>query len=109
MNAEFDLTYLAGGDDVFGPNYGGATVYTNTRAGLGEECPNLGTFLKNLVFSLEMENEIMGAILQEGATPAAAAEAWLTAHPGVLEAWLAGVETVDGAPGLAAVRDHLGL
>jgi glycine betaine/proline transport system substrate-binding protein len=109
MNAEFDLTYLAGGDDIFGPNYGGATVYTNVRAGLTEECPNLGALLENLVFSLEMENEIMGAILQDGETAAAAAEAWLTAHPGVLEAWLAGVETVDGAPGLPAVRAHLGL
>jgi glycine betaine/proline transport system substrate-binding protein len=109
MNAEFDMTYLAGGDDVFGPNYGGATVYTNTRAGLGDECPNLGTLLQNLVFSLAMENEIMAAILQDGETPEAAAEAWLTAHPGVLEDWLAGVETVGGEPGLPAVRDHLGL
>jgi glycine betaine/proline transport system substrate-binding protein len=109
MNAEFELTYLEGGDDIFGPNYGGATVYTNVRAGLTEECPNLGTFLENLVFSLEMENEIMGAILQEGETAEAAAEAWLTANPGVLEDWLAGVETVAGEPALPAVRDHLGL
>ena len=109
MNAEFDMTYLAGGDDVFGPNYGGATVYTNTRAGLTDECPNLGTFLDNLVFSLEMENEIMAAILQEGETAEAAAEAWLTANPGVLDGWLDGVETVDGEPGLAAVRAHLDL
>ena len=39
MNANFELTYLSGGDDVFGPNYGGATVYTNVRAGLLQECP----------------------------------------------------------------------
>ena len=109
MNAEFDMTYLAGGDDVFGPNYGGATVYTNTRAGLGEACPNLGAFLDNLVFSLAMENEIMAAILQDGERPAVAAEAWLTANPGVLDGWLDGVETVDGGPGLAAVRAHLDL
>jgi len=109
MNAEFDMTYLAGGDDIFGPNYGGATVYTNVRAGLTEECPNLGALLENLVFSLAMENEIMAGILQEGETAEAAAQAWLTAHPGVLEDWLAGVETVDGEPGLPAVRDHLGL
>ncbi len=109
MNAEFDMTYLAGGDDIFGPNYGGATVYTNTRAGLSDACPNLGTFLENLAFSLEMENEIMAGILQEGETAEAAAEAWLTAHPDVLEDWLAGVETVDGASGLPAVRDHLGM
>ena len=28
MNANFNLTYLEGGDDYFGTNLGGATVYT---------------------------------------------------------------------------------
>ena len=49
MNANFELTYLEGGDDYFGPDLGGETVYTNTRAGFVEECPNLGKFLNNLV------------------------------------------------------------
>ncbi len=34
MNTNIKMTYLTGGDDWFGPNFGGATVYTNTRAGL---------------------------------------------------------------------------
>ena len=34
MNANFELTYLEGGDDFFGPDLGGATVQTNVRAGL---------------------------------------------------------------------------
>jgi glycine betaine/proline transport system substrate-binding protein len=42
MNANFDLTYLTGGDDWFGPDFGGATVYTNTRAGFVDDCPNVG-------------------------------------------------------------------
>src|SRR2546423_1184839 len=58
MNTKFDMKYLSGGDDVFGPNYGGATVYTNTRAGYVGECPNVGTLLKNLTFALKMENEV---------------------------------------------------
>ena len=66
MNTKFDMKYLTGGDDVFGPNYGGATVYTNTRAGYSGECPNLGTLLKNLTFQLKMENEVMGSILFDG-------------------------------------------
>jgi ABC-type proline/glycine betaine transport systems, periplasmic components len=45
MNANFDMTYLAGGDDYFGPNFGGAEVYTNTRAGYVGECPNVGALL----------------------------------------------------------------
>jgi glycine betaine/proline transport system substrate-binding protein len=109
MNANFDLTYLEGGDDYFGPNLGGATVYTNTRAGFSEDCPNVGAFLQNLEFSLAMENEIMGAILDEGEAPRDAATAWLSDNPAVLETWLAGVTTRDGAEGLAAVRSALGL
>ena len=29
MNANLEMSYLEGGDDFFGPNLGGATVYTN--------------------------------------------------------------------------------
>lgn len=109
MNANFDMTYLEGGDDWFGPNLGGAEVRTNTRAGYAAECPNLGTFLNNLEFTLAMENEIMGAILNDGTDPAEAAKTWLTANPDVLDGWLAGVTTRDGAEALPAARAALGL
>jgi glycine betaine/proline transport system substrate-binding protein len=109
MNANFELTYLSGGDDVFGPNYGGATVYTNVRAGYLEECPNVGQLLKNQKFTLEMENQIMGAILDDGESPEDAAQAWLQEHPDVLETWLDGVTTFEGEPGLPAVKEHLGI
>jgi len=42
MNMRFDLRYLSGGDAVFGPNYGEARVYTNTRAGYSAQCPTSG-------------------------------------------------------------------
>ena len=109
MNARFDLTYLSGGDDWFGPNFGGATVHTNVRSGYTEECPNVGTLLGNLVFSLQLENEVMGAILDDGADPNDAATAWLKANPGALDPWLAGVTTLGGDDGLPAVKSHLGL
>jgi glycine betaine/proline transport system substrate-binding protein len=109
MNANFDLTYLQGGDDWFGPDLGGATVFTNTSAGYVEECPNVGKLLQNLEFTLAMENEIMGAILDDGQTPEAAATAWLQANPDTLEVWLDGVTTVDGGDALAAARTALGL
>ncbi|MEC7793599.1 MAG: choline ABC transporter substrate-binding protein [Pseudomonadota bacterium] len=109
MNANFDLTYLEGGDDWFGPDFGGATVFTNTRAGYVAECPNVGKLLENLQFSLAMENEIMGAILNDGQDAGDAAKAWLTANPAVLSDWLDGVTTADGAEGLAAVKATLGL
>jgi glycine betaine/proline transport system substrate-binding protein len=110
MNANFKLTYLTGGDDVFGPNLGGATIYTNVRAGYLQECPNVGTFLKNLAFTLPMENEIMGKILNDGAEGEAAATEWLKANPSVIEPWLAGVKTKDGsADALPAAKKTLGL
>ncbi len=107
MNASFDLTYLSGGDDVFGPNYGGAEVATNTRAGYVKECPNVGKLLENMEFSLPMENEIMGKILNDGDEPQAAAKAWLSAHPDTVTPWLADVTTKDGKDGLAAVEAAL--
>jgi len=107
MNANFDMTYLTGGDDWFGPDFGGATVYTNTRAGYAGECPNTGKLLGNLVFSLAMENEIMGAILNDGADPQDAAKAWLAANTDVLGPWLDGVTAKDGGDAMAAVMAAL--
>jgi glycine betaine/proline transport system substrate-binding protein len=109
MNANFKLTYLTGGDEVFGPNLGGATIYTNTRAGYVGECSNVGTFLTNLKFSLQMENEVMKKIIDEGQEPEAAATEWLTANPGTFEPWLKGVTTRDGGDAVAAVKSTLGL
>ncbi len=107
MNANFKMTYLTGGDDFFGPNFGGATVATNVRAGYVAECPNTGKLLSNLVFSLPMENEIMGAILNDGADPADAAKAWLVANPTAWEPWLEGVTAKDGGDAKAAVTAAL--
>ncbi|MGV3550022.1 choline ABC transporter substrate-binding protein [Rhizobium sp.] len=109
MNANFKLTYLTGGDEVFGPNLGGATIYTNTRAGYTSECSNVGAFLKNLKFSLQMENEVMKSIIDEGDQPEAAATKWLKANPTAFEPWLKGVTTKDGGDAVAAVKSELGL
>jgi glycine betaine/proline transport system substrate-binding protein len=109
MNKKFKITYLSGGDDYFGPDYGGATIYTNTRAGYVKECPNVGKFLENLEFTLDMENTLMGAILDDGTDPKVAAKAWLKAHPDAFKPWLAGVTTKDGGDAVAAVDKALGL
>ncbi len=109
MNSNFEMAYLSGGDDVFGPNFGGAEVFTNVRKGYVGECKNVGKLLTNLEFSLQMENEIMGAILNDGEEPDDAAKAWIKKNPTVLTKWLAGVKTLDGKDGLAAVKSGLGL
>jgi glycine betaine/proline transport system substrate-binding protein len=107
MNANFDMSYLTGGDDFFGPNLGGATVFTNTRADYVAECENVGKLLMNLEFTLAMENEIMAAILDDAQDPEDAATAWLTANADVLEGWLDGVTTMDGGDAKMAVMGVL--
>jgi glycine betaine/proline transport system substrate-binding protein len=109
MNANIEMEYLQGGDDFFGPNYGGASVYTNVRQNYSQDCPNVGRLLQNLSFTLEMENEVMGAILDDGKKPQTAALAWLKSNPEALNSWLEGVTTKDGGDALAAVRKHLDL
>jgi glycine betaine/proline transport system substrate-binding protein len=97
MNMRFQLRYLSGGDASFGPNYGGASVLTNTRAGYVQQCPNVGRLLKNLHFTTRGESEVMAGILERHETPAAAAAAWLLANPAIKAHWLAGVKHFGGA------------
>ncbi len=106
MNANFSLKYLPGGEDFFG---GEGVVYTTTRKGYVQECPNVGKLLTNLKFTLPMENEIMGAILDGGEDADDASLAWIKAHPEILDDWLDGVKTKDGEPGLPAVKSAFGL
>ena len=98
MNTRFDMRYLTGGDTSFGPDFGGATVFTNTRAGYLRECPNVGRLLKNLRFSLRGESEMMAGILDRHLAPEDAAAEWLKANPEALKAWFDGVRTFDGNP-----------
>jgi glycine betaine/proline transport system substrate-binding protein len=100
------LTYLTGMGDT---GFGEATVITNVRAGYAAECPNVAKLLGNLKFDLAMEGAIMDAILTDGKDAETAASEWLKANPGSLDGWLAGVTTVDGGDGLAAVKSDLGV
>jgi glycine betaine/proline transport system substrate-binding protein len=107
MNSRFKMKYLEGGDDVFGPNLGGATIYTNVRKGYVQECANVGKLLTNLAFSLEMENALMDAVLNDKKKPEEAATTWLKAHPEVVDTWLDGVTSTDGKPAAEVVKAAL--
>ena len=109
MNVNLPMVYLEKGNDVFGPNDGGATVITLTRAGYAKECPNVGRLLANLKFDSAMENRLMSDILDQGMQPDAAVRAWMKANPAVVAKWLDGVTTFDGKPGLDAVKSGVGL
>lgn len=106
MNMHFHITYLTGGDKIFGAS---ASVNTIVRNGYAQECPNVGRLLKQLVFTVQAENEMMQAISENHVPAPLATKQWLKAHPEVLDKWLAGVVTTDGAPALPAVRAFLGL
>ncbi|KGF69830.1 glycine/betaine ABC transporter substrate-binding protein [Hoeflea sp. BAL378] len=102
---EMPIAYLDGMGDS---GFGAATVHTNVRAGYLDECPNAGTFVKNLSFSLSMENKIMDDILK-GTDANAAALEWLKANPDTVKPWLEGVTTFDGGDAAAAVSAKLGM
>lgn len=106
MNANFDLEYLTGGEEFFG---GEGVVNTITRKGFVEDCPNAGKLLQQMDFTMEMENSVMGAILDDGENPDDAALAWIQENPSILDGWLEGVTTTSGEPGLPAVKEAFGL
>ncbi|MDQ0348001.1 glycine betaine/proline transport system substrate-binding protein [Ancylobacter vacuolatus] len=109
MNVNLPIEYLTKGNDVFGPKDGGASVLTLTRPGYVKDCPNVGKLLTNLVFDVAMEDRLMSDILDKGMQPEAAVTAWMKQNPATVETWLAGVTTLDGKPGAAAVKAGLGL
>lgn len=109
MNTMYDFRYLTGGDKHYGPDFGAATVSTQTRKGYAGECPNVGQLLKNLAFDIDFENAGMGYLINDGMQPQDAGLKAIRQSPEKLTAWLAGVTTFDGKPGLEAVKAKLGL
>jgi len=56
MNVQLKMHYLKGGEQYFGAT---GSVYTLTRKGYAQACPNVGKLLTNLSFTQAMENSIM--------------------------------------------------
>jgi glycine betaine/proline transport system substrate-binding protein len=109
MNTKFHLNYLSGGDAYFGPNYGGATVNTVTRAGFADQCTNLARLFQQMTFNVDLENQIITNVLQNKVDLKTAALHALQANPEMLTTWLKGVTTAAGADGLQAVHASLGI
>ncbi|SAL51066.1 choline ABC transporter substrate-binding protein [Caballeronia humi] len=109
MNTKFKLTYLDGGDQYFGPNYGGATVNTVARSGYEAQCPNVARLFKQLTFNVDLENGVITEVLEKKTSLDLAATDALKRHPELLKTWLNGVNTASGANGLQAVQTALGV
>jgi glycine betaine/proline transport system substrate-binding protein len=107
MNLKYHIEYLAGGDDTFGPGYGGATIYTDVRTGYLAECPNVGKLLENLSFTPEIESQMMALILDEHLDGTQAATRFLSSHMALVDTWVAGVAAYDGMPAALAIRQNL--
>ena len=108
-NVLLDLSYLAGGDDYFGDNFGGADIYTGVRTGFVADCPNAVVLISRLQYELGMTNELMTYIMELKAKPEVAAMTWLRQNANQLKLWLKDVTTIDGAPALPATMSFLGL
>lgn len=109
MNVTMEMSYLAGGDAEFGPDFGGATVRTIVRKGYPDDCPNVTRFFSNLVFDIDYENTGMNLIMSDGMEVPAAATQMMKVYPEKLDLWLKDVTTIDGKPGLDAVKAELGI
>jgi glycine betaine/proline transport system substrate-binding protein len=103
MNTAYRIVYLTGGDAVFGPHQGEATVYTAVRAGYVDECPNVGRLLSQVKFDLAGVDAMMDSIMNHRMDATRAASAWLKANPDAVKTWLDGVTTFDGKPAALAV------
>lgn len=109
MNTRFKLTYLSGGDEWFGKNYGSATVNTVTRKDFATQCPNLNRFFTQLKFDVALENAVITRVLDDKQDVNDAARVELAKRPELLNGWLNGVTTRTGEPAEPAVKKALGI
>ena len=58
------------------------------------------------IFTVDIENLVMNKILTDGEKAPKAAQEWLKTNPPQLDAWLDGVTTFDGQPGLAGGQEE---
>jgi glycine betaine/proline transport system substrate-binding protein len=104
MNRNMNIRYLAGGADYWGPNKGGAKVYTITRQGYAWECPNVGQLLANYTFTLEEQNTLGHYVQNKKMSYLEAGKKLIKDNPEILDRWFdrggpyvfTGVTTRDG-------------
>lgn len=98
MTINIDLQFLNGGEDYWGPNQGGATVYTLVREGYAWSCPNVGQFLENYTFTVEEQSKMAGYVINEEMDYAEAGRQLIQDNPGLLDRWFAAGGTYQTGP-----------
>lgn len=110
MNTNYDMAYLDGGADYFGPDQGGATVYTVATSGYTDRCSNVGRLLEQFKISVEEQSIGQGYVTDEEMDYAEAGRALMRDKPELIERWLEGVTTADGEQdAVTVIRDALDL
>ncbi|UYZ84761.1 choline ABC transporter substrate-binding protein [Entomomonas sp. E2T0] len=107
MNSQVELKYLADGDEVFGPNYGSAKVFTIISPEFQKRCPAEANLISQIRFTVEMESELMTEILENKVPAKKAAKEYLKKHPEVLKQWLVGIKSTNGEDGKVAIDKYL--
>ncbi|MEK7486013.1 MAG: glycine betaine ABC transporter substrate-binding protein, partial [Planctomycetota bacterium] len=88
MNTKMEMAYLDDPVGIWGPGGGISEVHTLLSTKFVNRSPQLIPFFKNLTFTLEMENEWMKQILEDGKDPEIMAKTWLQEHPKEKEFWI---------------------
>jgi len=104
MNIMYDMRYLAGASDYWGPNKGEVIVNTVVRSGYAWSCPNVGQFLDNYKWRPQEQSLVMHWVLNEDIDYLDAGKRIVRENPELLERWLqasgiyqtGGIRTADG-------------
>jgi glycine betaine/proline transport system substrate-binding protein len=105
MNLNMDIRYLGGGETYWGPNKGGAQVYTITAEGYAWRCPNVGQLLANYRFTLDEQNTLGQYVVNEDMSYLEAGKQLIQDKPELLDRWFGeigpyvytGIKTFDGS------------
>lgn len=95
MNVEWDVKYLDDPEEVWP---GAGEIRVATREGLAEDDPNLARFLSQMQVEHDTASDWIYQVSKESVPPERVARDWIDENPDTVEAWLEGVETVDGEP-----------
>ena len=118
MNVNYDIEYLSGGGDYWGPNKGEVIVNTAVREGYAWACPNLGQFLDNYNWTVAEQSKGMALVREDDMAPLEAGKKVVQENPKMLDRWFAasgiyqtgGIDTADGKKDAEpVVTDALGL
>lgn len=111
MNINYDMKYLSGGAQYWGPNKGEVIVKTVSQSGFAWACPNAGQFLANYEWTVDEQSLGMKYVRNDEMKPLEAAKAVIRENPEMVTRWLnqsgiyqtGGITTQDGSESATAI------